>query len=105
MVIEMRQQEFSRIFQLREWPVEVSLPIDPEWKKDYAASVRWLIRDGVDVPLANLFVHAARSSYAVEGKDRARSASEAFLFRRLESLPGTKGRFGLSVEWPTWLLR
>ena len=43
------------------WPVEVPLPIDPEWKKDYAASVRRLIRDGVDVPLANLFVHTARS--------------------------------------------
>ena len=42
------------------WPAEVPLPIDPEWKKDYAASVRRLIRDGVDVPLANLFVHASR---------------------------------------------
>src|SRR5204863_647920 len=82
------------------WPVEVPLPIDPEWKKDYAASVRRLIRDGVDVPLANLFVHAARSSYAAEGKDRARSASEAFLFRRLETLPETKGRFGLNLELP-----
>jgi len=43
------------------WPAEVPLPIDPEWKRDYAASVRRLIRDGVDVPLTNLFVHAARS--------------------------------------------
>jgi len=43
------------------WPVEVPLPVDPEWKRDYAASVRRLIRDGVDVPLANLFVHVARS--------------------------------------------
>jgi len=51
-------------------------------------------------PLANLFVHAARSPYAAEGEDRARSASEAFLFRRLETLPGTKGRFGLNVELP-----
>src|SRR5205823_7710537 len=100
MVIEMRQQEFSRIFQLREWPVEVPLPIDADWKRDYAASVRRLIRDGVDVPLANLFVHAARSSYAAEGKERARSASEAFLFRRLETLPETKGRFGLNLELP-----
>jgi hypothetical protein len=32
------------------WPSEVPLPIDPEWKRDYAASVRRLIRDGVDVP-------------------------------------------------------
>ena len=42
------------------WPVEVPLPIDPEWKKDYAASVRRLILDGVDVPLGQLFVRAAR---------------------------------------------
>ena len=42
------------------WPAEVPLPIDPVWKQDYAASVRRLIRDGVDVPLANLFVKATR---------------------------------------------
>ncbi|HKS38107.1 MAG TPA: DEAD/DEAH box helicase family protein, partial [Verrucomicrobiae bacterium] len=46
------------------WPVEVPLPIEPEWKRDYAASVRRLIRDGVNTPLANLFVHAARSPSA-----------------------------------------
>ena len=70
------------------WPAEVPLPIDPEWKRDYAASVRRLIRDGVDVPLANLFVHAARPPVAnAEGESRARSASEAFLFRRLQTLP------------------
>ncbi|HWI58118.1 MAG TPA: DEAD/DEAH box helicase family protein, partial [Bacillota bacterium] len=43
------------------WPAEVPLPIEPEWKQDYAGSVRRLVRDGVDVPLANLFVHATRS--------------------------------------------
>src|ERR1700730_12295890 len=63
------------------WPVEVPLPIDPEWKRDYAASIRRLIRDGVDIPLANLFVHVSRSPAAnAEGEARARSASEAFLF-------------------------
>lgn len=83
------------------WPVEVPLPVDPEWKKDYAASVRRLIRDGVDIPLANLFVHVARSPGAnAEGVDRARSASEAFLFRRLQTLPETAGRFRLNVELP-----
>ena len=83
------------------WPVEVPLPVDPEWKKDYAASVRRLIRDGVDVPLANLFVHVARSPDAnAEGEDRARSASEAFLFRRLQTLPETCGRFRLNAELP-----
>ena len=83
------------------WPAEVPLPIDPEWKKDYAASVRRLIRDGVDVPLANLFVHAARAPTAeADCEDRARSASEAFLFRRLQKLSETAGRFRLNVELP-----
>ena len=83
------------------WPAEVPLPIDPEWKRDYAASIRRLVRDGVDVPLANLFVHAARQpSPEAEGVDRARSASEAFLYRRLETLPVTAGRFRLNVQLP-----
>ena len=83
------------------WPVAVPLPIDPEWKRDYAASVRRLVRDGVDAPLANLFVHAARSpSQDAEGVDRARSASEAFLYRRLETLPELAGRFRLNVTLP-----
>lgn len=83
------------------WPVEVPLPIEPEWKQNYAASVRRLIRDGVDLPLANLFVHAARShSPDAEGAARARSASEAFLYRRLETLPNTAGRFRLNTELP-----
>lgn len=83
------------------WPAEVPLPIDPEWKRDYAASVRRLVRDGVDVPLADLFVHAAcRFSPATEGDARARSASEAFLYRRLQTLPETTGRFQLNVKLP-----
>jgi very-short-patch-repair endonuclease len=81
------------------WPADVPLPIDPEWKKDYAASVRRLIRDGVDVPLANLFVHAARTpTRDAEGIARARSASEAFFYRRLQSLPPTADRFRLNEE-------
>jgi len=83
------------------WPAEVPLPIDPEWKRDYSASVRRLIRDGVDIPLANLFVHVARPlSSNAEGENRARSASEAFLYRRLQTLPDTAGRFRLNVELP-----
>ena len=83
------------------WPVEVPLPIEPEWKQNYAASVLRLIRDGMDVPLANLFVHATRSpSPDAEGAARARSASEAFLFRRLESLAETTGRFQLNARLP-----
>jgi len=83
------------------WPSEVPLPVDPEWKKDYAASVRRLISDGVDVPLASLFVHAAlKPSPDAAGVARARSAIEAFLFRRLESLPATVGLFRLNVNLP-----
>jgi very-short-patch-repair endonuclease len=51
--------------------------------------------------LAGLFVQAARNPLSdAEGKDRARSASEAFLFRRLETLPESRGRFRLNSELP-----
>ena len=83
------------------WPADVPLPLDPTWKQDYTASIRRLIRDGVDVPLANLFVHAAcNPSPEAEGAARARSASEAFLYRRLETLPETANRFRMNVELP-----
>jgi len=83
------------------WPADVPLPVDPQWKSNYAASVRRLVRDGVDAPLANLFVHAARTVPPdAEGAERARSASEAFLYRRLETLPETTGLFRLNVELP-----
>jgi superfamily II DNA or RNA helicase/very-short-patch-repair endonuclease len=83
------------------WPAEVSLPVAPEWKRDYAASVHRLVHDGVDPPLANLFVHAARRiSAETEGVNRARSESEAFLYRRLETLRETAGRFRLNARLP-----
>jgi very-short-patch-repair endonuclease len=83
------------------WPAEVPLPADPLWKHDYAASVRRLIRDGVDAPLANLFVHASRViAPDAEGQSRARSASEAFLYRRLDTLAETRGRFALNARLP-----
>ncbi len=81
------------------WPQEVPLPVDPQWKADYAASVRRLIRDGVEVPLAQLFVHATRPPAPdAERSERARSASEAFFFHRLETLPATKGCFRLNAR-------
>ncbi len=80
------------------WPANVPLPIDSQWKIDYAASVQRLIRDGVDQPLATLFVHATRS--LGDSTDRARSASEAFLFRRLETLPALAGKFRLNTKLP-----
>jgi very-short-patch-repair endonuclease len=83
------------------WPVEVPLPIEPEWKQNYAGSVQRLIRDGVDIPLASLFVNAARSpTPEAEGAARARSASEAFLYRRLQTLEATAGMFRLNAELP-----
>jgi very-short-patch-repair endonuclease len=79
------------------WPADVVLPSDPVWKRDYSGSVRRLVRDGVDVPLARLFVHAARAVPPdAEGAARARSATEEFLSRRLETLVDTKGRFVLN---------
>ena len=75
------------------WPVEVPLPVDPLWKKDYSGSVKRLLQDGVDTPLAHLFVQAATPQAK---ESRARSASEAFFFKRLETLPETKGQFKLN---------
>lgn len=59
------------------------------------------IRDGVDTPLASLFVHPARTFREdADGVEQARSVTEAFLFRRLETLPETKSRFCLNVALP-----
>jgi superfamily II DNA or RNA helicase/very-short-patch-repair endonuclease len=81
------------------WPVDVPLPIDPRWKQDYAASVKRLIRDGVDQPLAQLFVHVARPLVPdATGAERARSASEAFIYRRFETHPQLAGRFRLNAR-------
>ena len=85
------------------WPPEVPLPVDPAWKRDYAAAVRRLIRDGVDAYLGNLFVNTARSWPTDGDADdvmRARSASEAFLYRRLQTLPETQSRFRLNRTLP-----
>lgn len=83
------------------WPPEVPLPVDAEWKRDYAASIRRLISDGVKPTLGNLFVHAAREfPPSAKGCARARSASEEFLYRRLQTLPETTGKFRLNEELP-----
>jgi superfamily II DNA or RNA helicase/very-short-patch-repair endonuclease len=83
------------------WPADVVLPSDPVWKRDYSGSVRRLVRDGVDTPLASLFVHATHPvDPDADDADRARSATEAFLYRRLETLTETKGRFRLNVALP-----
>lgn len=83
------------------WPAEIALPANPLWKQNYSASLRRLIRDGVDKPLASLFRNAARELSAEEQNvSRARSVSEAFLFKRLASMKHTAGRFQLNAELP-----
>jgi superfamily II DNA or RNA helicase/very-short-patch-repair endonuclease len=84
------------------WPADIPLPADPAWKGEYAASVRRLVRDGVDAPLARLFVAVAVRPLLpeAEGVDRARSAAEAFLYKRLQTLPITAGRFQLNAALP-----
>ncbi len=83
------------------WPIQSPLPVDPAWKSDYAASVKRLICDGIDIPLANLFTQATSTIHSdAEGVDRARSTTEAFLYRRLETLPQTTGKFHLNVQLP-----
>lgn len=82
------------------WPIEVPLPVDAGWKRKYAGSVQRLIRDGVDVPLAELFAEVTEFCELgdLKGEDRARSASEAFLYRRLQSMDKTRDRFKLNAE-------
>ena len=54
-----------------------------------------------DAALASLFVMASTTvTEDDEGVQRARSAAEAFLFQRLETLPETRGRFSLNVKLP-----
>ena len=79
------------------WPQTVPLPVEPSWKRQYAASVKRLIRDGVDVPLAELFLQAARPP---ESEHRARSAAEAFLYHRLQTLEATRDQFALNARLP-----
>ncbi|OGO94617.1 MAG: restriction endonuclease subunit R [Coxiella sp. RIFCSPHIGHO2_12_FULL_42_15] len=81
------------------WPSDIPLPVDPKWKANYAATVRRLIRDGIDRPLAKLFVDVAAPIPVDEPNfEYARSLIEAFLYRRLDTLPQTKGQFHLNVD-------
>ena len=84
------------------WPDDVAVPLDPAWSETYAAGARRLCADGADAQLAELFVRAAWSAppEGVAEILRARSAAEAFLFRRLETLPETRGRFELNAALP-----
>lgn len=53
----------------------------------------------MDLPLAHFFAQVATVVPPdAEGTDRARSATERFLYRRLETLPQTIGQFRLNSE-------
>ncbi len=83
------------------WPAGIVPPADGSWKHRYGASLRRLLRDGVDEPSADLFTQTAREiPPGAQGAERARSASGAFLFRRLQSLPGTRDRFRVNERLP-----
>ena len=76
------------------WPTDIVLPVEPLWKNDYGSTIRRLVADGIDNPLAQLFSDVAMLEH--DQIDRARSLIEAFLFYRLETLLETKGRFQLN---------
>ena len=84
------------------WPPDVAVPSDPGWTATYSASAARLCRDGADGPLAELFVRAASPAIPpdAQGAARARSHAEAFLWKRLETLPETRGRFELNGRLP-----
>jgi very-short-patch-repair endonuclease len=57
--------------------------------------------DGVDIPLADLFLSTTSGfSPTAEGVARARSATEAFLYRRLQTRSQAAGRFKLNERLP-----
>lgn len=92
---------------IQEWAATTPWPDPRQVEQDLIIcralcdSVRRLVRDGVESPLASLFVHVARPVPPdADGAQRARSASEAFLFRRLETLAATKGKFALNTKLP-----
>jgi very-short-patch-repair endonuclease len=70
-------------------------------KKTYAERITLTRKLGLGSPLAKLFVHAVVIPPSdADSSDRARSATEAFLYRRLETLAETAGRFRLNAQLP-----
>jgi hypothetical protein len=79
-------------------PAGVMLPAVP-LKRDFAATVRRLMRDGVDAVQGSLFLHVAEPSGPDEvGAERVRAAE--VLFRRLETIEATRGRFRVNPSLP-----
>lgn len=83
------------------WPADVELPARDLWKQRFQASVHRLARDGVDSPGADLFLQLVDEiTTDASDSERVRSASEAFLLRRLEDAPATSGRFRPNIRLP-----
>ena len=70
------------------------------WKRDSSGSVRRLVRDGVDTPLASLFTMWQEQWRLTRRARPARAVPRRRSFRRLETLAETKGRFGVNVALP-----
>ena len=83
------------------WPANVELPAHADWKRRFEPSVSRLARDGVDAQVAGLFLELA-DEISTDGSDpqRVRSASEAFLLKRLQDRPATRDRFALNARLP-----
>ena len=81
-------------------PENVSILHERKLDETYAESVRRLCREGVTAEEIDLFAFAAEQianqNTGTEGV--ARSATEAFLFKHLDSLPQTAGQFKLNVR-------
>ena len=83
------------------WPADFQLPVDSAWKQRFQGSVARLARDGVDVHTADLFLRLTDEVTTSGGdSDRVRSASEAFLLRRLRDTPTTRDRFRANAHLP-----
>lgn len=83
------------------WPADVELPAHDLWKQRFQTSVHRLARDGVDGPGADLFLQLVDEiTTDASDSERVRSASEAFLLRRLEDAPPTSGRFRPNIRLP-----
>lgn len=81
-------------------PENVSILHERKLDETYAESIRRLCREGVTAEEIDLFVFAAEQLAAQNGgtEGTARSATEAFLFKHLDSLPKTRGMFKLNAR-------
>ena len=84
------------------WPADVPLPVGPgvEARLRGQRAAAGSRRRGCAAGESVRGRRRDRCPPKREGADRARSATEAFLYRRLETLPETTGKFRLNAELP-----